>query len=184
MVAAAESVMGSGLAASVALGAVVAAALLGAPSGAHAAPACSSTDSLTVAVKKKEAAFRCLLNTERAARELPPLTWRATLDRGARRSNTLMLRCRTFSHTPCGEPPTKSARKGGYRGRFAGENIAWGTGDLGTARSTFQGWMKSSGHRRAMLNPGARAAGVAVNHRQRFQGYTGASLWTLSLGAR
>lgn len=171
------------LAGSVALGAFAAAAMLAAPSGAHAAPGCSSADSLSAGVQKKEAAFRCLLNRERAERALPALRWRVTLARGARRSSILMLRCRSFSHAPCGESPTRSVRTGGYRGLFAGENIAWGTGSYGTARSAFEGWMESPGHRRAMLNPVARAAGVAVKPRQRFQGYHGASLWTLSLGA-
>ena len=167
-----------------ALGAIVAGALVAAPSGAHGATNCSSADSLSAGVKKKEAAFRCLLNHERADRALPKLTWKVPLAKGARRSNTLMVRCRAFSHTPCGESPTESVRKGGYRGRFAGENIAWGTGSFGTARSTFRSWMDSPGHRRAMLNRSARAAGVAVKPRQTFQGYEGASLWTLSLGVR
>ncbi len=179
-----ESAARRGLLGLATLGAIVAAALLVAPAGAQAAPGCASADALSVGVKKKEAAFRCLLNKERTKRDLPALTWRVTLARGARRSNALMLRCRSFSHTPCGESPAASVRKSGYRGRFSGENIAWGTGRLGTARSTFRSWMRSRGHRKAMLNPRARAAGVAVRHRQRFQGYSGASVWTLSLGAR
>jgi uncharacterized protein YkwD len=81
------------------------------------------------------------------------------IDRGLNRSASLkagdILRCDAFSHSACGRPFTwwidrryvEDARC--WR---AAENIAWATYDLGSARMVFKAWMRSPGHRSAILS--------------------------------
>jgi uncharacterized protein YkwD len=64
----------------------------------------------------------------------------------------------------------------------AGENIAWGTGELGTVRSIFRAWMRSPGHRENILGPyeeigvGLRIGSLDGNQR--------AHVWTQDFGSR
>jgi uncharacterized protein YkwD len=43
-----------------------------------------------------------------------------------------------------------------------GEDLAWGSGTLGTARAIVRGWMNSPGHRANILNRRFHEAGVGV----------------------
>jgi uncharacterized protein YkwD len=43
-----------------------------------------------------------------------------------------------------------------------GEDLAWGSGPLGTARSIVRSWMNSPGHRANILNGRFREAGLGV----------------------
>jgi uncharacterized protein YkwD len=43
-----------------------------------------------------------------------------------------------------------------------GENLAWGTADLSTARGLLNAWMNSPGHRANILKPAYREIGVAI----------------------
>jgi hypothetical protein len=44
----------------------------------------------------------------------------------------------------------------------AGENIAWGTGDLATPASIVDGWMHSAGHRANILDPDFGQVGIGI----------------------
>jgi len=44
-----------------------------------------------------------------------------------------------------------------------GENLAWGTGDLGTARGVQSAWMRSPGHRANILKAAYRELGIGVH---------------------
>ena len=44
----------------------------------------------------------------------------------------------------------------------AGENIAWGSGSLGTPASIVDGWMHSAGHRANILNGAFTQIGIGV----------------------
>jgi uncharacterized protein YkwD len=48
------------------------------------------------------------------------------------------------------------------QGWSLGENIAWGTGDLGTAGSIQRAWMESPGHRANILRPQFREIGIGI----------------------
>ncbi len=72
----------------------------------------------------------------------------------------------------------------GYGGRCTalGENIAWGTGRLGTARSIFAAWIRSRGHRANILGPFADF-GIGLRT-GRLEGNSGARVWTQAFGSR
>ena len=95
--------------------------------------------------------MRCMTNFARrhaGLRRLATLGRRSTARPAARPRD--ILRCDSFSHYACGRDFTYWMRRVGYffGGCWrAGENIAWGSGSLGTVRSIFGAWMHSSGHR-------------------------------------
>jgi uncharacterized protein YkwD len=75
-----------------------------------------------------------------------------------------MVRDKCFEHVCPGEKDL-GARLADYLangGRGYGENIAWGTGDLGTPRSIVRSWMKSEGHRRNILDPDFEHIGIGI----------------------
>ena len=93
------------------------------------------------------AAILCLHNQIRARHGLPPLRENARLRRAAIGHSRAMVGERYFEHTT---------------GWAVGENLAWGTGPLATARAAMQGWMSSPGHRANILRRTYRELGVGV----------------------
>jgi len=61
---------------------------------------------------------------------------------------------------------------------FAGENLAWGTGSMGTAQTIVAEWLASPGHRANLLRPGYARIGVGVAQGT-FLGHPGAVLVTV-----
>jgi uncharacterized protein YkwD len=94
-------------------------------------------------------------------------------------------RCNDFSHTPCGRPFGSAYDAAGYSvaTHDVAENIAWGTGSLGTAEATLRAWLGSPEHRRNMLDGTWRKLGVAVLAAPRFAGARGVTLWVAEFGA-
>lgn len=97
-------------------------------------------------------------NAERAARGMKPLAWNNRLARHARHWSAEMERT-GFRHSDLqplvsGSPP---------RFYMAAENIAWGRGAGITSATMHYMWMRSTGHRTNMLNPGLEALGVGVS---------------------
>jgi uncharacterized protein YkwD len=125
-------------------------------------------------------AMRCLVNFARAGRGLAPLAASAPLNGAAGRKSADILRCDEFSHEACGREFTYWVERSGYRARCLAENIAWGSGPLGSPRSIFANWMRSPGHRENILGPyrdigiGLRVGGL--------EGYAGAHVWTQAFG--
>jgi uncharacterized protein YkwD len=127
-------------------------------------------------------AMRCLTNFARAGRGLPALSAAAPLDRAAGHKSADILRCQDFSHEACGREFTHWIKRSGYRGCALAENIAWGTGALGSVRSIFRAWMRSPGHRENILGPYEEIGiGLRIG---RLEGNSGAQVWTQSFGAR
>jgi uncharacterized protein YkwD len=50
----------------------------------------------------------------------------------------------------------------GYRGRFAGEVLAWGQGRDASPRAAVRSWLHSPPHRRVLLGRSYRDVGVGV----------------------
>ena len=78
-----------------------------------------------------------------------------------------MVRGGFFSHTARdGDTFVDRIIGAGYARRndgwTLGENLAWGTGDVGTARAIHAAWMRSSGHRDNILKPAFRELGIGV----------------------
>ena len=128
--------------------------------------------------------MRCLTNFARRRAARPPLSSVARLNRSARRKSADILRCDQFDHEACGRPFTYWIDRSGYLdGRCwrAAENIAFGTGVLGTPRRIFTGWLQSAGHRRNLLGA-YDDLGVGLR-RGRLDRYGDARVWTQHFAA-
>ena len=75
-------------------------------------------------------------------------------------------------------------RKAGYRGYTLGEDLAWGSGTLGTARAIVAAWMHSPGHRANILNGRFREIGLGVARGAPVGGQDRAGTYVTDFGTR
>lgn len=112
------------------------------------------------------AAVLCLHNRERSARGLPLLRENSKLRRAAEGHSGDMVTSRYFAHESLSgaDMADRILRTGYARGRAwsLGENIAWGTGSLGTAAEIQRAWMESPGHRANILRRQFREIGIGI----------------------
>lgn len=99
----------------------------------------------------------CLLNVERAANGLGALSEESRLSVASVAFSRRMVAEQFFDHVaPDGSNLVQRLTTVGYISDdvdwAAGENIAWGQGDLSTPRSIVAAWMGSPGHRANILN--------------------------------
>jgi uncharacterized protein YkwD len=149
--------------------AIAAAIALAAPAGASAS-ACADVDLLPAAdnLPRVAASTLCLLNEERAAQGLRPVTENAALTRASRDYSQLMVDQRFFAHeSPAGTDVVDRVTRAGYLsagegGWIVGENLAWAQGVLSSPRNVMKAWMESSGHRRNILSGDYEEIGVGV----------------------
>ncbi|HVY95735.1 MAG TPA: CAP domain-containing protein [Solirubrobacterales bacterium] len=156
------------------------------PAGAAAAPplfaaasSCPGEVATDAPPAAQERAMLCLTNAARHAagrRELVPAKplWRAAAHKSAD-----ILGCDEFSHEACGRDFTYWIQRFGSCGAAA-ENIAWGTGPLGTVQAIFRAWMHSPGHRENILGPYTQI-GIALRVGD-LEGNSGAHVWTQDFG--
>ena len=137
-----------------------------AASTAHAAD-CTGANLLPAlaSVPTAKAATLCLLNHERAARGLLPLSPEATLESAATSYAQAMVQQRFFGHvSPAGQ--TITDRLASYVGPaldyVTGENLAWGEGAFATPSAIVKQWMESEGHRAKILNRNFEQIGVGI----------------------
>jgi uncharacterized protein YkwD len=150
--------------------------------GASIAPATASA-----CPSSPREAVRCEVNAVRSAHGLKPLAASAHLRRSAQAHANDMVTRHFFSHVAPGGGNVKGrVRSAGYlKGASSfnvGENIAWGSGPLGTPKATVAAWMNSPGHRAIILTPGFREAGIGVVSATP-TGSAGAT-WVLNVGRR
>jgi uncharacterized protein YkwD len=160
-----------------------AAATAPASAGASAQRAgCAGQNDASAPAAVQERAMLCLVNRARRGLALPPLASVTSLNRAADRKSGDILRCDEFSHEACGRDFTYWMSRFGYSFCAGGENIAWGSGSLGTPRSIFRSWMRSTGHRRNILGAYEDIGiGLRVGN---LEGYGGAHVWTQVFGSR
>lgn len=176
-----------------ALAAVV--ALPPAPAVAHAS--CAEADrELSLAAPRSsevlslEASALCLVNAERARRAMVPLLRDARLHAAARTHSIDMVRHRYFGHVDrrgrdsharillAGWPEAGSWLR-------TGENLAWGSGRRSRPAEIVRMWLASPGHRRNMLDPDYREAGIGVAHGGPVANLQlGAGTYSMTLGQR
>jgi uncharacterized protein YkwD len=111
------------------------------------------------------ASVLCLVNQQRTAKGLVPLTANAALDRAAQGHSADMVARRFFSHTtPEGRTFVQRILAAGYPSRYRAlaENIAWGSGTLSTPAQIVNNWMNSPGHRANILNGNLRESGIGI----------------------
>jgi len=132
----------------------------------------------------QERAMRCMTNFARARAGLRPLGSPRGLAGAAAAKAGDILGCDEFSHEACGREFTFWMERAGYLDAScwrAGENIAWGTGRLGTVRSIFDAWMHSPGHRENILGSYSQIGiGLEVGS---LDGYEGAAVWIQEFGS-
>jgi uncharacterized protein YkwD len=132
----------------------------------------------------QEQAMRCMTNFARQHTGLGELGNTVSLDHSAVRKTDDVLRCNTFSHYACGRQFTYWMKRSGYlaaRCWRAGENLAWGTGDLGSVRQIFIAWLHSPEHRANLLGRYSQI-GVALSVGN-LEGHSGAHVWTQEFGS-
>lgn len=145
--------------------ALVASLALAAPS-AHAAncPGADQLPLLSTPASAKSATL-CLLNDQRAANGLAPLTSQPVLEAAATGYAQAMVEQRFFAHvSPSGETLDErlAAYTTGAGGFTIGENLAWGQGVLGTPAATMNAWMRSQGHRDNILSASFDEIGIGI----------------------
>lgn len=149
----------------------VAAALLAAPGPAAAAPSsfCLNADAmpLTIPADAFDESVLCLLNRERTKRGLAALRDNPKLSGAAAGHSASMRWGSFFAHDgPRGDTFASRIQATGYTNRarrwLIGENIAWGSYELGTPSSLVEAWMNSPPHRENILEARFRAIGVGV----------------------
>jgi uncharacterized protein YkwD len=157
---------------SFACGATIAALGLTGSTSAHAAVTKDQCPSVDIAltdsnVDEIRGAILCLTNAERTHDKLKPLREDVRLRKAALSHSSDMVRRSFFSHTsPSGTSFVDRIVRSGYTLRndrwSLGENLAWGTGELGSARGVHEAWMRSSGHRANILKPVFRDLGIGI----------------------
>ena len=155
--------------------------VLAAPVGA-----CVGADDPSAGIAQQKAAMRCLVNYARAEAGLPRLGSMRKLDSSAARKAGDILRCNQFSHFACGREFLFWFRRSGYlSGRcwWAGENLAWGSGILGSARSVVKAWLRSPSHRANILGGDYSQFGISLRMGS-LSGNSGAHVWVNHFGRR
>lgn len=164
---------------------------LAAPAAGWAAPGLIAPQSVCpdqtdpgVAVGVQVKAMRCMVDYARERHGQAGLTPGSALDRAAQRKSADILRCDQFDHEACGREFTYWMERFGYLGGgcgAAGENIAWGTGSLGSVRHIFKAWMRSPGHRANILGAFADlGVGLRIGT---LEGHRQAHVWTQDFGS-
>ncbi|MBA2505651.1 MAG: CAP domain-containing protein [Thermoleophilaceae bacterium] len=130
---------------------------------------CAGADTVpSVDVETAEKATVCLLNQERAAKGLGAVSANGDLSVAADRHAQDMVSKKYFSHdAPGGSDFVDRILRAGYvrptsLGWLLGENLAWGSGALGTPRNIVESWMDSPGHRANVLKGEFENIGVAI----------------------
>jgi uncharacterized protein YkwD len=161
------------------VGLLLTACLLVLPSGAQA---CRGQSDSTASFDAQEQTMVCLVNQARTSRGLAPLAALRSLTKAADHKSRDILRCNQFRHEACGRDFTYWMTRFGYEGCSEGENIAWGSGGLGTPRSIFAAWMRSHGHRENILGD-YEDIGIGLQT-GKLEGIAGAHVWTEEFGSR
>lgn len=128
---------------------------------------------------RAEQSLLAAVNDVRAAHNLRPLQVDAHLVEAARAHSSTLLRINVFEHGSLAERLALY----GARGPAFGENLAWGTGRLASARSIVNAWMASPGHRANLLRPGWNRIGIGALS-GRFLGHRGAVVVTADFAGR
>ncbi len=167
--------------------------LAAAPASAAATPisrliapasSCSGQGMTDRSVTEQERTMLCMTNFARGRVGLRPLGSPRELAGAAAGKAGDILGCDEFSHEACGREFTYWIERSGYLESScwrAGENIAWGTGRLGTVRSIFDAWMHSPGHRENILGRYSQIGiGLEVGT---LDGHDGTAVWVQEFGS-
>jgi uncharacterized protein YkwD len=126
--------------------------------------ACPGQSNPSSPVAAQEETIVCMHNWARQQQGLGPLHVSQKLRVSSHDKAKDIKRCRQFSHEACGRNPFYWFHRVGFmRGDYgAGENLAFGSGALGTVRDTMSAWLNSDVHRSVLLTPSFDEAGISV----------------------
>ena len=147
--------------------------------------ACPGQSDLSLPPAAREQIMLCM---HRYARSQSGLSWlndSRQLRTSSRRKARDLRRCHQFSHTACGRDPFYwFVRVGFMRGTCgAAENLAVGSGGLGSVRQMMEAWLHSPEHRANILNPSFDEAGLSLAS-GRIHGYGRVQIWVGHFGYR
>jgi uncharacterized protein YkwD len=147
------------------------------PAGAAGGGGCAGADASATSssVQAMDGAVVCLVNQQRAARGLPPLSVSGKLDRAAQGWTDTMVARSEFSHANF----TRRIDAVHYDWQTAGENVA--TGYM-TPRRAVAAWMASPDHCRNILDPTFRNVGTGELAEPVRHWATGPATWTQDFG--
>ena len=146
--------------------------------------ACPGQTKLGATVAAQERAMLCMANFARAELGLVPLEPNLELEGSAKEKARDILRCDSFSHYACGREFAYWIRASGYLSTEcwrAGENLAFGSGPLGSVRSIFRAWMRSPEHRENLLGDYDQTGIDLVTGT--LEGFAGTRVWTQHFGS-
>ena len=136
---------------------------------ANAASRCAQASASAASIGAGVAgrAVRCLVNAQRSAHGLRPVTAARHLGLSARRHAADMVARNYFEHvSPDGGTVAQRVKRTGYLSgarRWAlGENIGWGEQHLASPTAIVQAWMNSPGHRAVILDARFDQVGVGI----------------------
>jgi uncharacterized protein YkwD len=126
---------------------------------------CVGADDPNASAGLQESAMSCLINYARTQAGVGRLGEYNKLDGSSDNKAGDILRCNQFSHEACSRDFTYWMRRSGYLNAkcwWVGENLAWGTGSLGSARSIMQAWLHSAEHRANILSTNFTQYGLSL----------------------
>lgn len=155
----------------------------------HIAVAAASMAPRTAPTIRLARAAVCLINNRRVRRGMHRLRLNRRLTKAAMWHTHDMVRRSYFGHVSKRGRDVVDRLYGTHYlgGRFnwaVGENLAWGSGNLGTPRQIVRAWMRSPGHRRNMLNRRYREIGIGVIARGPVRTELPAATYTTTFGVR
>ena len=162
---------------------IVALVCLAVPAAASACPG-AEQEPTAVSLEVTERATFCLLNRERTTRGLRGLRRNARLDLASARHARSMAARNFFAHGNFVGRIRSARYLSGARSWRVGENIAWGSGTLGTPVEIVDAWMNSPGHRRNILNRGFREIGIGVARGTPDRSYNDGGTYVTDFGTR
>lgn len=160
-----------------------------APATAAQAPCGNSTAApRQLDLHEMRSSVLCLINRVRAHYELHPLVYNKALRTSASAHSVSMVVHGYFAHEGPGGSMDNRISRAGYLasgGQFViGEDIGGGGGLLGSPMAVVRDWMHSPPHRRNILDPHFRDAGVGVARGFPYGGGDRAATYTVDFGAR
>jgi uncharacterized protein YkwD len=147
--------------------------------------ACPGQSDESLPAASQEATMGCMINFVRSEAGEAGLAPVAPLDDSSDDKASDIIGCGEFSHTACGRAFTYWFEQDGYVQpggcTAAGENIAWGTGELGTVRSILTAWVNSPEHLANILRAEYHDFGVGLEVGP-LNGYPDAHVWVTHFG--
>lgn len=144
---------------------------------------CPGQTKVAAAAAEQERTMLCMTNYARDRSKLAPIVTARSLSKAAEHKAADLIACDEFSHEACGREFTYWMAHFGYLGSGcwgAAENIAWGTGTVGSVGAIFRAWMHSAGHRENILGAYAQIGiGLRIGE---LEGHPGAHVWVQEFG--